>query len=136
MGLAALPPAFSLNIIELVYGMANAYSRTLGFKAPRATTRNIVSDNTPAWIASHQSILAIPNAGTRPKDIRLEKLERMPNATCRQHELRLESCHRAYPPRPTATTEASPCPAARRAATAVLVPRIERRESGTIGLPV
>ena len=57
-----------------------------------------------------------------------------PGAT--QREMRAAPA-RALSPRPTTTTAASPCPAARRAATAARAARSEDRgESGTIGLPV
>jgi len=58
-----------------------------------------------------------------------------PGAT--QREMRAAPA-RALSPRPTTTTAASPCPAARRAATAAArAARSEnRRESGTIGLPI
>ena len=54
-----------------------------------------------------------------------------------QREMRAAPA-RALSPRPTTTTAASPCPAARRAATAAArAARSEDRgESGTIGLPV
>jgi len=58
-----------------------------------------------------------------------------PGAT--QREMRAAPA-RALSPRPTTTTAASPCPAARRAATAAArsARSEDRGESGTIGLPV